>query len=305
MVLTRSIYFCHEKYKVIVNFCPKFQNFGQQRKLIVKTIWKYIYIFVTSSCCISCSFNLEPTFPEGISNVTGSEFYKSAVQMNWKSRDSFAVSEILEGNIPDFQRRFVKVNISDYVNGRYIKAYIFVAPDYLSIGNNDDWARICITPMAAQIIADSFHCFLPTKKIVDKIFNASTVRLIPVPMFAFRDSTPTMWHHHLIIEGQRKGRKGLISGIKKDVVLSYKISENAKPDRVAIYGWHYPDGSIIQPLYTGHVNWYVDYSHGIRLVYENILIDGKMIHYTEILKHQIYRQLLCDEPLCSFFRYSY
>ena len=26
------------------------------------------------------------------------------------------------------------------------------------------------------------------------------------------------------------------------------------------------DGKPIQPLYTGHVNWYVDYSHGVRLV---------------------------------------
>ena len=51
------------------------------------------------------------------------------------------------------------------------------------------------------------------------------VKLEPVPMYAFRDSTPTMWQHHLIIEGQRKGRKGLIAGIKKDVVISGKIPE--------------------------------------------------------------------------------
>ena len=127
---------------------------------------------------------------------------------------------------------------------------------------DDDWARINITPLAAQKIADSFNCFLPTRKIVDDIYKVAKVKLEPVPLYAFRDSTPTMWHHHLIIEGQRKGRKGLIAGIQKDVVISGKISRDPKPDRVAIYGWHKLDGKPIQPLYTGHIYWWVDYSQG-------------------------------------------
>ncbi|WP_204310148.1 hypothetical protein, partial [Enterobacter cloacae] len=84
--------------------------------------------------------------------------------------------------------------------------------------------------------------------------------LDPVPMYIFRDSTVTMWQHHLIIEGQRKNRKGLIAGIKKDVVITDLLTRSSKPNRVAIFGWHKPDGIPIQPLYTGHVNWYVDYS---------------------------------------------
>ncbi|MBK8139832.1 MAG: hypothetical protein IPK57_01615 [Chitinophagaceae bacterium] len=51
--------------------------------------------------------------------------------------------------------------------------------------------------------------------MADDIYKAAKVKLEPVPMYAFRDSTPTMWHHHLVIEGQRKGREGLIAGIKK------------------------------------------------------------------------------------------
>ena len=129
---------------------------------------------------------------------------------------------------------------------------------------------------AAQKIADSFDCFLPTRKMVDDIYKAAKIKLEPVPMYAFRDSTPTMWHHHLIIEGQRKGRKGLIAGIKKDVVISGKISRDQRPDRVAIYGWHKLDGKPIQPLYTGHINWWVDYSQGIRLVYRKIKVGRKM-----------------------------
>jgi hypothetical protein len=91
--------------------------------------------------------------------------------------------------------------------------------------------------------------------MVDDIYKAAKVKPEPVPMYAFRDSTPTIWHHHLIIEGQRGGRKGLIARIKKDVVITGKILRDPKQDRVAIYGWHKPDGKPIQPLYTGHVNW--------------------------------------------------
>lgn len=129
-----------------------------------------------------------------------------------------------------------------------IPASYFVAPDYLCIGNDEDWVRLPLTPMAAQMIADLSNCFLPTVKMVDQIYDRAKVKLQPVPMYAFRDSFVTFWHHHLIIEGQRKNRKGLIAGIKKDVVLSDRISHEGKEDRVAIYGWHQLDGNPIQPL---------------------------------------------------------
>jgi hypothetical protein len=85
---------------------------------------------------------------------------------------------------------------------------------------------------------------------VDDIYQQATIKLEPVPLYAFRDSALIFWHHHLIIEGQRKNRKGLIAGIKKDVVLSGKVTRDTKSNRVAIYGWHYPDGRPIQSLYV-------------------------------------------------------
>lgn len=245
--------------------------------------------------------------PDRNSSVTGTEFYRQAAAMKWKERDSFAVKEVLSGNIPAFLKKFKKIEVSttDPSTGKIIKAFYFVSPDYLSIGTDADWARINITPLAAQKIADSFDCFLPTRKMVDDIYKAATVKLEPVPMYAFRDSTPTMWHHHLIIEGQRNGRKGLIAGIRKDVVISGKISRDPKPDRVAIYGWHKPDGKPIQPLYTGHIYWWVDYSQAIRLVYRKIKVGKKWMDYTEVLSDPVLKKLLCDEEWCDFYRYAY
>jgi hypothetical protein len=241
------------------------------------------------------------------STLSGNDFYHQAFAMKWKERDSFVVKEVLAGNLPSFLKKFKRVKISmvDSVTNKIIEAEYFVSPDYLSVGTDDNWARVNITPLAAQKIADSFNCFLPTRKMVDDIYKAATIKLAPVPMYAFRDSTHTMWHHHLIVEGQRKGRKGLIAGIQKDVVISGKISRDPKAERVAIYGWHKLDGKPIQPLYTGHIYWWVDYSQGIRLVYRKIKVGAKWMDYTDVLNDPVLKKLLCDEEWCDFFRYNY
>ena len=235
---------------------------------------------------------------------TGTDFYQTVAACKWKQRDSLAVAEILSGNYPSYLRKFVRIHTSiTDSSGKTIFAYFYVAPDYLSVGTDDDWARIPLTPMAAQQIADSFHCFLPTRKMVNTIYEQAVVKLVPVPMYAFRDSSVTMWQHHLIIEGQRKGRKGLIAGIKKDLVISGKLIHDAKSEHEAIYGWHKPDGNPIQPLYTGHINWWVDYSHGIRLVYRTIWVNGKPMDYMQVMKNSTLQKLLCDEEWCDFLRY--
>jgi len=256
-----------------------------------------------SSACSSSKYIALP--PRPAAAVTGSAFYKSVFAVDWIQREELAKKEILAGNIPAYLRSFVAVNTSIITaEGGRIDAVYFVLPDYLSIGIDDDFARIPLTPMAAQLVADSLDCFLPTRKMVDDIYRAATVKLEPVPMYALRDSAVTMYQHNLIIEGQRRLRPGLIAGIKKDVVISGKISRDPKPDRVAIYGWHKPDGKPIQPLYTGHVNWYVDYSHGIRLVHRTIHVNGRPMDYIDVLKDRSLRGLLCDEDDCDFYRYE-
>lgn len=243
--------------------------------------------------------------PKNPNTLTGEDFYKQVWQMPWKPRDSVATVDILKGNIPSFLRKFVPVQIRsfDSAMNTWNKATVWVLPDYLAVGTNDNWARIPLTPMAAQRIADSLHCFLPTKKLVNDIYTSAVVKLDPVPMYIYRDSTVTMWQHHLMIEGQRKNRKGLIAGIKKDIVITDLLTRSSKQNRVAIYGWHTLDGKPIQPLYTGHVNWYVDYSHGIRLVYEYILVNGKRMHYTDVMKNSSFRKLITDENFADVFRY--
>lgn len=248
-----------------------------------------------SSCAVSPKLQLPAPATK---RVGGTDFYKSIFAVPRQAREEAAVKQIMSGNIPAFLKKFVRIETSIITaDGKKINAHYYVLPDYLSIGNEDDFARIPLTPMAAKLIADSIHCFLPTTKMVDQIYNAAKVKLEPIPMYAFRDSAVTMYQHHLIIEGQRKLRKGLIAGIKKDVVTTSKLEKDNTPNKVAIYGWHKTDGRPIQPLYTGHVNWYVDYSHGIRLVYRTIYVHNKAYDYTEILNDPTLRALLTDEAM--------
>jgi hypothetical protein len=266
------------------------------------------WIAIGLSLCIACSSRRQLPFPKATAAAPGgTDFYRTVTTWHWRERDSLAVQWILAGDVPAFLHQFVRIRTSifDSTTGATIHADYYVAPDYLSIGTDEDWARIPLTPMAAQKVADSLDCFLPTRKMVDDIYAQAKVKLEPVPLYAFRDSSITMWQHHLIIEGQRRLRKGLIAGIKKDVVITGKVPGDPKPDRVAIYGWHRLTGKPIQPLYTGHVDWYVDYSHGIRLVYRTIFINGKPMDYIDVLKNPVLSRLLCDEDSCDFYRYAY
>ena len=271
-------------------------------------MYKAATIFTGVLFFLACSTTKKMDWPvrqEAVTRQTGTAFYQTVAAWKWKERDSLAKIEILSGNFPSFLKKFVRIrtSITDSITGKIISAYYFVAPDYLALGTDDDWARIPLTPMAAQVIADSFHCFLPTRKMVNDMYEQAVVKLAPVPMYAFRDSSVTMWQHHLIIEGQRKNKKGLIAGIKKDVVLSGKITRDTRPDREAIYGWHKLDRIAIQPLYTGHINWWVDYSHGIRLVYRTIWVNGKPMDYTAVMKDAVLQKLICDEEWSDFLRY--
>jgi hypothetical protein len=140
--------------------------------------------------------------------------------------------------------------------------------------------------------------------MVNDIWAAATTHLEPRPLTIERESPLTFLQHHRIIEEQLKGaeRGTFVAGIKKDIVVTSKLSE--KPQRVAIFGWHYMNGQPIQPLYTGHVDWYVDYSHGIRPVRRSMRVDGITRTFEQILKDPQLRDLLSDEGEITAARYD-
>lgn len=266
----------------------------------------YLFFYLALAALVAaCSVKKLPVLPSQAGELAPiADIVADLDTLALQEREDWIKKEILAGHIPMFLTEWAKIETSiTTANGKLTKATYYVTPDYLSIGKDTDFLRIPLTPKTAQAIADEFHCFLPTRKMVDDIYQAATVKLQPTPLTEERERFSTFFTHHRMIERQRDGKVGLIAGIKKDVVISHAIVEDIRPNRVAIYGWHKLDSLPIQPLYTGHVDWYVDYSHGIRLVYEMIEVDGRMMHYTDVLGDAELKGLLCDEAVCDFYRY--
>ena len=76
-----------------------------------------------------------------------------------------------------------------------------------------------------------------------------------------------------------------------------------RPGKVAIYGWHQLNGQPIQPLYLGHEITYMDYSHGIRLVKQIMLVDGVPRSIQDVLKDPALCVLISDEGVVNDPRY--
>lgn len=226
----------------------------------------------------------------------GTAFFKTLDGLTPPARDAAIAREVLRGNVPDFLRTFVPVRVKDKdAAGKERTVVVEVMPDYLAVGSDADFVRVPVTPQTAARIADAFGCALPTRKLVDAVFRAAAVKLDPRPMTAAREAVATFAAHDALVRTQLAGRRpgGLVVGPKKDIVVSNRLAE--RPGRVAIYGWHYPDGRPIQPLTTVHHDGYVDYSHGVRLVRRAATVDGVPRDVRHVLYAADLHPLLSDE----------
>jgi len=233
-------------------------------------------------------------------DLTGSQFVRYISKMDSRAREQAIFDEVSRGNVPEFLRKLVPVELQcESATGRQLTATIFVTPDYLAIGSDTDFVRIPMNLHTAVTITERMGFVLPTKKMVDAIYQQSRYHLFPQPLPAGPEmrSTGYYWTHNKMIDEQVRAigvRLGeLISGDKKDVVMSNRLFSHA--GRIAIYGWHRGPGQPIQPLSTVHGANYADYSHGIRLVSEWALIDGKLQSIHDILHDPSTARILSDE----------
>ncbi len=212
----------------------------------------------------------------------GRQFAAAVAPLSDHDRYNAAVEQILAGNLPAFIRPMTAVALSPAPGQPGPdRVTVFVTPDYLCLGSDDDFLRIPLDLPGASRVARRLHLALPTPRIVDAVYrHAGTVLApAPIPPSALMRSMAVTQEHQAMIEAARHGRPilPLIAGHKKDLVLTNRLHEH--PDRVAIYGWHRPDGHPIQPLSLVHGKGYADYSHGIRLLSRTVLVDGVPMDY--------------------------
>lgn len=272
----------------------------------IRLTWALGFLAAVSISCGSLSAQRLPIPDRPVAAPGASAIIAQISDLSLEDREALLVAEVLSGNIPSFMRVLADLELNVELEGREYVVLLRVLPDVLSVGHHTDFLRIPLSPQAAQVIADSTHTSLLTSKISDAVWSAATLRLAPrpIPPSEAMTTVAVFADHHALIEatwppGLPHGT--IVAGIKKDVVLTPRLDD--EPGRVAIYGWHGQDGVPIQPIYTGHSEGWVDYSHGVRLVSRRVRVDGVEYDLPALLEDPVLWALLSDEGAMRSARY--
>lgn len=262
----------------------------------------FYFLILISSICLGQELKIKKRSSRALSGTEFSNIIRDTT-ISIDEREKIIFKEFKSGNIPDFYRQLVEINdTSTIAKKEYIVKY-YVLADYLALGNNNDYFYCPMRPQLAQKLARYLNCSLPTRKISNKIYENSIVKMEPQPIAPSKEMVrvSVFEKHNLMVHEQRKANfaqysvGNLTAGNKKDVVISNKIINDKGKIRVVIYGWHKKDGKAIQPLYNGHSTIHVDYSHGIRLIQNKLWVNGKIRKMQKILKSKKMHVLLSDE----------
>lgn len=246
--------------------------------------------------------------PRPTNAPNGTQFTNIITTLSRDERENWIYAQVISGNVPGWMRTLKPINSA--ISGH--TATYHVTPDYLAVGSDTDYFLEPMTPPLAQRLADRLGCSLPTRKIVNQIWTNATVKLNPQPIAPSAEMTtvPVFADHNTMVRTQRntftnaQPPGAIVSGDKKDVVISNEITNRPPPPRVVIYGWHYTDGSVIQPLSAAHEETYADYSHGIRFVQSGLIADGAPNTVSNVLASATLSALLSDEGVIPLPRYT-
>lgn len=239
-------------------------------------------------------------------SVPGSVFCQNNLNLVGPVREANILAEFQHGNLPDFLRTFTPITVQG--NGNTI-TYLAM-PDVLAIGSNDDYVRMPMNPHTAQTIADQYDCTLITTKMADTIWHNATNKVEPKPWGPPYDEDMSKTYrlpiHNATINAQLTGMNpfAMLTGHKKDVVLTNKLGVVNPNKKVAIYGWFSLNGQPIQGLNSfSHADTYEDYSHGIRLVANDCMVNGQPARMQDVFSDTNLSALVSNEGPLNFKRY--
>jgi len=248
--------------------------------------------------CGELAHSQHPTRHAGA--LGGHEFAQSLTGISDDARESAILQQALDGNLPSFLLQTKPVQLTgSTTDGGAVKVTVCVAPDYLAIGSDSDFLYMPMRLRTAIEIASHYHSLLPTRKIVDAIYNQAQIHLAPQPLPAgdmMRTTGYYSSHSELVLEQRLSFATplgALTAGDKKDLVLTNRSW--SYPGRVAIYGWHVGVGSPIQPLSTVHGARYADYSHGVRLISAIAYVNDSPRPLLDLLQDARVAPVLSDE----------
>jgi hypothetical protein len=250
-----------------------------------------------SPVCAPAAQNIPP---RPSSAPAGAEFARQVAALSERDRDVAIRDALLGGNVPQFLRTAVPIElIGRVIDGVVTRVTLCVLPDYLAVGTARDSLLVPMGLDTALAVADAFGFILPTRKMVDAVYQQAVVRLSPQPLPPGEQMRSTGYYvrHNELVQAQRSTASAtpavLTAGHKKDLVITKQLWST--PGRVAIYGWHRSEKAPIQPLSIVHGARYADYSHGVRLVSTTAFVDGKPRSIYDLMRDERFATLLSDE----------
>ena len=268
---------------------------------MMKTTLLFVAIFFATSAFAQTIQPLQIP-PRPADAIGGAEFMQSLIPMTLADREAAIYREAVSGNIPQAFRQLARIETTRQdANGINQTIVLEVMPDFLAIGSDDDFYRIPLLPMTAQRIADAFGAILPTTIVSDLAWQYAEIRLNPWllthPPGPDMTTVPIFIDHNRRIEALRipygKPLSALIAGHKKDIIITNQMYTHAAGmSRVWIYGWHQLNGVPIQNTNGSHSLDYTDYSHGVRLINQQMMINGETRNVRDVLRDPIMFRLI-------------
>lgn len=243
--------------------------------------------------------------------MLGSEFIATYAQRGaavWE-RAALALAQAQDGLVP---WPWVDLTLTDGPDTATLK----IQADVLAVGTFEDHVRLPMTPTMAQAVANVTGALLPTPWIAYQVWRNAIAKLEPHPMVPNQGANLAQYAaHSSVIDAQLSQAgfqpdapiEGFVCGTKKAVV----VSNLYQPGKVLIFGWYRPppapdvfdDGSKmesmtrqpIQPRSNVHGDFYVDYSHGIRLVHPQCMVNGQMMRTEDLYQHLTLARLVSNE----------
>src|SRR5262249_22948018 len=265
---------------------------------------------------------------------TGAAFIASLGERKGVERENRIFEQLRAGNMPPslFTFHTVRTNGNDRAGARHDFEF-YVTPDVLSIGSESDAVRIPMDPVTAQRAADLFDCLLPTARMVEQIYQAAPTKLAFIyggyartARAHLQDASSSYLDHSRKIDAQlRRPPTILTAGHKKELVISTgsdrprsnkETGETHPAPMLAFYGAYTAQGAPIQAPTGGdgrpmrgypafaHEPSFVDYSHGVRLVWPTMKVDGTERRVADVLRDRNLAPLIAAEGPIDDPRYT-
>lgn len=234
--------------------------------------------------------------------MNGSELLLKISNVTGQAREQIIKEEIKENSLPAFFNSFFKIIVEQDGN----KLQYFVSKEYFCLGTDEDYLVMPVTPPTIKELLIKMNCSLPTPTMVKQIYKQAEIKLPARPQKPNKGESITSSKLYSKIDTAIKkdriklGAKldFLVAGHKKDVVLTNLLTKQSNKNNVAIYGWWYDTGVMIQPLNANdHIISYVDYSHGLRFVQNDCILNDEKTTLQFIWNDPKLCLLLHDEPL--------